>query len=339
MVNYLSKNILFFRKLKLIHCIIILILLILIFFSLRSLLFKNSYVWQLSELSYEDANFGPYHNSLKQYNEIIFKYNENKEQLFFYEYKNYYNFEDKFKDHNKLNDYLVKYNNLFKKNLKILKKDINFLQVKNGIFQLRYYGNDLISFSQFIEFMIESIKNEIIIDAIKKQNELTKNLNSLINKQSIIKLISKDELFYQNIYLSNLKFQQENDNYLILDELINKNTIECIYYLGFQHEHSEIPNKIKFFLEEKDNYILNDFYECKYTMAKKETEKFNLELYNNFLNTIYIINDSSINKKISENDKSVYIKKIFQLLFIFILILFLFFYKNNIYLFFIKIIK
>ena len=223
MVNYLSKNILLFRKLKLIHCIIILILLILIFFSLRNLLFKNSYVWQLSKLSYEDANFGPYHDSLKQYNKIIFKYNENKEQLLLYEYKTYYNFDDKFKDHKKLNDYLVKYNNLYKKNLKISKKDINFLQVKNGIFQLRYYGNDLKSFSHFIEFMIDSIKNEIIIDAIKKQNELTKNLNSLINKQSIIKLISKDELFYQNIYLSNLKFQLENDNYLILDELINKN--------------------------------------------------------------------------------------------------------------------
>ena len=84
---------------------------------------------------------------------------------------------------------------------------------------------------------------------------------------------------------------------------------------------------------------MNDFYECKYTMVKNETEKLNLELYNNFLNTIYIMNDSLINKKFSENDKAIYVKKIFQSLSIFILILFLFFYRNNIYLFLIKKIK
>lgn len=317
------------------HFLIIVILLIftlnLFFFSKK--LFKSVNVFQFERLSLSDQKIQSYIINLNETNELILNSEIKNQLIFLNDYKFYNYFENKFEDFEKLNNYLFNYNNINKKDFKINKEDISYIKIKSDSFQLRYYGDDLVKFTDFINFMNQSIKNELITQTKKSQLIISKNI--IFEEKKFLEILNRDYLFYESLYLYNLKFLSNNKNKSYLIPSINK--LGCLYFLGFQHENSEIQSKIEIFLKNRSSYILKDFETCKIDQRKKELERMNLEVHLNFIQAIEVMNSKLINvKQFNVNRFTlILINKFFMIFTIIFLILFLFFY-NDAFIYFTK---
>jgi len=321
-------------KKKYFFVIVILLIFTLNLFFFSKKLFQSVNVFQFTRLSLSDEKIQLYIASLNQTNQLISNSEITNKVNFLNDYTFYNYFENKFKDFKKINNYLLKYNNINKKNFKINKEDINFIKIKSDSFQLRYYGDDLVNFTDFINFINQSIKNELITEIKKSQLIISKKI--IFEEKKFLQILNRDYLFYKALYLDNLKILLNNKNKSYLPHSINE--LGCYYFLGFQHENSEIQSKIEIFLKNRSNYILKDFENCKVDQRKKELEKLNFEVHLNFIQAIEVMSHELIMVKQFNVNRFILtlINKFFMIVTIISLILFLFFYKNEIYLFYKK---
>ena len=305
---------------------------ILIFLFLQNKFSKNPHIWDFERLAFNQPELLAYQEILQEYNHFIFNYTKKKHNYSLNEYYNYFFFENKFKNFEELNNYLIEYNNFYKKNLQIKKKDIIYVKIKPDTkFQLRYYGNDVEKLNEFIEFMNNSIKSKLLAQLIQQQKNI--NQNVIYDDQKVFDNLKKDYFFHRLIYLNNLEFQLKNKT---RKTLTIKKSNECLYYLGFQHEYSEIPQIIKIILENK-NYVFKQFNECMEDNVKKKIENLSSDLNNSFLNSITSLNEKIIHINILKENKysTAFTKTILNIFSFIILIFAIFFYRNHIS-FFIK---
>jgi len=317
---------------KFFFAIFVLSIFILIFFFLQNNFSKKAHIWNFERLTFNAPEIIRYQKSLQEYNQFIFNYKKNKHNYSLNEYYNYFFFENKFKNFEELNNYLIEYNNFYGKNLQIKKKDIVYVKIKpDAKFDLRYYGDDVEKFDEFIEFMINSIKNKLLDQLLQQQKIVIQNV--IYDDQIVFDNIKKDYFFHRSLYLNNLEFQLKNKT---RENLTDEKNNECLYYLGFQHKYSEIPQMIKIILENK-NYVFKDFNKCMEDEKKNTVENLRSDLNNSFLNAIMLLNKELIRTNIIKENKysSAFIKTILNIFSFIILILSIFFYRKHIS-FFIK---
>lgn len=310
---------------------LILLVFIIIFFFLKNYSPQKAHTWDFERLTFNRPELIAYNQTLQEYNQTIFNYSKKKHTYSLNEYYNYFFFENKFNNFEELNNYLIEYNNIYKKNLQIKKKDIAYVKIKpDAKFQLRYYGDDVEKFDEFIEFMNNSIKNKILDQLFQQQKIVIQNV--IYDEQAVLDYLKKYFFFQRSIYLNNLEFQLKNKT---LENLTDKKNNKCLYYLGFQHTYSEIPQLI-ISISENKNYVFKEYNECIKDNEKKKAKKLSSDLNNSFLNAIISLNKEIIRTNIIKKKKhtSTFIKDILKIVTIFSLAFVAFAYRKKISLFF-----
>lgn len=320
------------------YAIFILSIFILIFFYLQNKLAKTPVIWQFDRLIFSAVEYQNYQKLLQEYNNLEYYYKEKKHIYLLNEYDHFDIFKYKFKNFEQLNNYLGIFNNTYERNLKIDQRDIIYNIIRPDTkFHLKYYGNDIEKFNEFVEFMNNSIKEELLIKMIDNQKII--NENFIFSKKVLNKKLNDNYLFYRIIYLYNLSYflnlkfipTYNNDKNLIMGK--------CFYYLGYQHKYSEISQMIEI-ISKNQNYIFDDFNKCFLDSEKKDIERLRLNLNDSFLRVIMIANKKLIHADYLKNKSKVtYMKVVLNILTMLLLIVAAFIYRNQIYLFFKKFLK